>query len=53
MYFTASGLNTVGNFYVEVSFRLTESLEKSENLASETEREKNDDENGSGKRIRG
>jgi len=51
-YFTASEHNAGGNFYVEVSFRLTEILEKSENLTSETERE-NDDENGSGKRIRG
>jgi len=51
MYFTATEHNTGGNFYVEVSFRLTESLEKSENLSSETERE-NDDENGTGKRIR-
>ena len=51
MYFTASEHNTGGHFYVEVSFRIKENLEKSENLTSETE--KKDDENGSGKCIRG
>jgi hypothetical protein len=52
MYFTASEHNTGGHFYVKVGCRLKESLEKSENLTSETEREKYD-ENGSGERIRG
>jgi hypothetical protein len=51
MYFTANEHNTGGHFYVEASFRLKESLEKSENLTSD--REKNDGESGSGKYIRG
>jgi len=40
MYFTASEHNTGGHFYVELRFRLKESLEKSENLTSEKESEK-------------
>jgi hypothetical protein len=50
-YSTASEHNAGGHLYVEVSFRLKDSHEKSEYLTSE--KEKNDDENGSGKRIRG
>jgi hypothetical protein len=52
MYFTASEHNTGGHFYVEVSFGLKGCLE-SQKISLEGQREKNDDENGSGKRIRG